>query len=194
MTFRVGPKISWAEIYVILKFYLFSFSLIGIQEIGNKESLNYIIEELNNPTIPFIKDWADRSRGKWKYTISDKGSEYLGFLYDESIGNELKKASLLLLKTSCTQSPYMTIFRLYDKIDLVFVNTHLKTQRLDEEKQIKDETLSLSAVTQAINDIIGKIKRMNVIPFFLNLILKNKNILSFLEISILYQQLRNMKH
>jgi hypothetical protein len=48
-----------------------SFSLIGIQEIGNKEALGYIIEELNNPTLPLIKDWPNHHNGKWKYTISE---------------------------------------------------------------------------------------------------------------------------
>ncbi|CAF1475311.1 unnamed protein product [Adineta steineri] len=48
-----------------------NFSLIGIQEIGNKEALGYIVEELNNPTIPLIKDWPNRQNGKWNYTVSD---------------------------------------------------------------------------------------------------------------------------
>jgi len=52
-------------------FFLSSFSIIGIQEIGNKEALGYIIEELNNPIIPLIKDWPNRHNRKWKYTISD---------------------------------------------------------------------------------------------------------------------------
>ncbi|CAF1554295.1 unnamed protein product [Adineta steineri] len=41
-----------------------NFSLIGIQEIGNKEAIGYIVEELNNPTIPLIKDWPNRQNGK----------------------------------------------------------------------------------------------------------------------------------
>ena len=49
----------------------FSFSIIAIQEIGNKESLDLIINELNNPTIPSIKNLSNSSQGKWKYTISD---------------------------------------------------------------------------------------------------------------------------
>ena len=46
-------------------------SLIGIQEIGHKEALGYIVEELNRPTIPSIKDWPNRRQGKWTYTVSD---------------------------------------------------------------------------------------------------------------------------
>lgn len=55
----------------IINYLFFSLSIIGIQEIGHKEALGYIIEELNNPTIPLIKDWPNRRQGKWKYTISD---------------------------------------------------------------------------------------------------------------------------
>ena len=51
--------------------FLLSFSIIGIQEIGNREALGYIVEELNNPTIPLIKDWPNRHIGQWKYTVSD---------------------------------------------------------------------------------------------------------------------------
>lgn len=47
------------------------FSIIGIQEIGHKEALGYIVQELNQPTIPTIKDWPNRHQGKWTYTISD---------------------------------------------------------------------------------------------------------------------------
>jgi hypothetical protein len=52
----------------IEKFYFFRFSLIGIQDIGSKESLDHIIQELNNPIIPSIKD---SHHGKWKCVISD---------------------------------------------------------------------------------------------------------------------------
>jgi hypothetical protein len=65
-------KISKTNDHESLKIkFSFSFSIIGIQEIGNKEALGYIIEELNNPTIPLIKDWSNRHNKKWNYTISD---------------------------------------------------------------------------------------------------------------------------
>ncbi|CAF0916097.1 unnamed protein product [Rotaria sp. Silwood1] len=139
-----------------------NFSLIGIQEIGNKEALSYIIEELNNPTIPLIKDWQNRHHGKWKCTISDvsgrmfQGNEYLGFIYDESIGIELKKASLLPFKNYFTRSPYIVIFRIYDKYEFVFVNVHLKARRLDENEneRTKDEASSISILAEAMNDTV----------------------------------------
>ncbi|CAF2524177.1 unnamed protein product [Rotaria sp. Silwood2] len=139
-----------------------NFSLIGIQEIGNKEALGYIIQELNNPTIPLIKDWSNRHHGKWNYTISDvagrmfQGSEYLGFIYDESIGIELKKASLLPFKNYFTRSPYIVIFRIYDKYEFVFVNLHLKARRLDENdnERTKDEAASISILAEAMSDTV----------------------------------------
>ncbi|CAF1119717.1 unnamed protein product [Rotaria sordida] len=140
----------------------YNFSLIGIQEIGNKEALDYIIEELNHPTIPLIKDWPNHHHGKWTCITSDvsgrmfQGSEYLGFIYDESIGIELKKASLLPFKNYFTRSPYIVIFRIYDKYEFVFVNLHLKARRFDENEneRTKDEALSISILAEAMNDTV----------------------------------------
>ncbi|CAF3935192.1 unnamed protein product, partial [Rotaria sp. Silwood2] len=139
-----------------------NFSLIGIQEIGNKESLDSIAQELNNPTIPSIKNWPNRRHGKWRSTTSDvsgeilQGTEYLGFLYDESIGIEFKKASLLPFKTYFNQLPYITIFRIFNKLELVFVNIHLTTKKSDEDKtsEKKDEAKSLSVLAQAMKNTI----------------------------------------
>ncbi|CAF0960917.1 unnamed protein product [Adineta ricciae] len=139
-----------------------NFSIIGIQEIGSREALGYIVEELNNPTIPLIKDWPHRHSGQWKYTVSDvsgrmfQSSEYLGFIYDESIGIELRKSSLLPIKNYFTRLPFIVIFRIYDKYEFVFVNVHLKARRLDENEneRTKDEALSLSILAEAMNDTI----------------------------------------
>ena len=144
--------------------YHCSLSIIGIQEIGNKEALGYIVEELNNPTIPLIKDWSNRHQGVWKYTISDvsgrmfQGKEYLGFIYDESVGIELKKSSLLPFKNYFTRSPFISIFRIHEKYEFVFVNVHLKARRLDENEneRTKDEALSLSILAEAMKDTVGK--------------------------------------
>jgi hypothetical protein len=94
-----------------------------------------------------------------------KRSEYLGFIYDESIGIELKNSSLLSLETYFTRSPYVTTFRVFDKIELVFVNIHLKPNRLDEDEteETKDEGESLEMLTQMMKESIGKIERMNLI-------------------------------
>lgn len=147
-----------------------NFSIIGIQEIGHKEALGYIVEELNNPTIPLIKDWPNRYQGKWRYSISEvagrmfQSNEYLGFLYDESIGIELKKSSLLPFKNYFTRSPFINIFRIFDKYEFVFVNIHLKARRLDENEneRTKDEALSLSILAEAMSDTV---EQKNIIIF-----------------------------
>jgi hypothetical protein len=92
-----------------------------------------------------------------------QGSEYLGFIYDELIGIELKKSSLLPFKNHFTRSPFISIFRIYDKYEFVFVNVHLKARRLDENEneRTKDEALSLSILAEAMNDTVGKILKKN---------------------------------
>ncbi|UJR15955.1 hypothetical protein I4U23_002875 [Adineta vaga] len=136
------------------------FSIIGIQEIESEESLESIINELNHPTIPSIKNLSNYFQGKWRYTISDvtgqklQGCEHLGFLYDESIGIELKQTSSLQFQAYFTRSPYITIFRIYDQIELVFVNIHLKSNKSDDDnnEQTKDEAKALSVLAQAMKD------------------------------------------
>lgn len=91
-----------------------------------------------------------------------QGKEYLGFIYDESIGIELKKSSLLPFKSYFTRSPFINIFRIHEKYELVFVNIHLKARRLDENEneRTKDEALSLSILAEAMNDTVGKLDRI----------------------------------
>lgn len=55
--------------------YLFSLSLIGIQDIRHIESLDLITQELNNPTIPLLQQWPNARRGRWKSIISDIAAE-----------------------------------------------------------------------------------------------------------------------
>ena len=70
----------------------------------------------------------------------------------------LKKSSLLPFKSYFTRSPYIVIFRIYDKYEFVFVNIHLKARRLDENEneRTKDEALSLSILAEAMSDTVGK--------------------------------------
>ncbi len=62
-------------------------------------------------------------------------------------------------KNYFTRSPYIVIFRIYDKYEFIFVNIHLKARRLDENEneRTKDEALSLSILAEAMNDTVGKI-------------------------------------
>ncbi len=74
---------------------------------------------------------------------------------------------MLPFKTYFTRSPYITIFRIYNKFELVFVNIHLKVRRLDEDEdqRTKDDAKSLSVLAQAMKDTISKIEKLNWIFF-----------------------------
>ncbi len=76
---------------------------------------------------------------------------------------------MLPFKTYFTRSPYITIFRIYNKFELVFVNIHLKVRKLneDEDQRTKDDAKSLSVLAQAMKDTISKIKKLNLIFFFI---------------------------
>ncbi|CAF1162963.1 unnamed protein product [Adineta ricciae] len=154
-----------------------NFSIIAIQEIGSKESLDFIINELNNPTIPSIKNLSNSSQGKWKYTISDaadqivQGCEHLGFLYDGSSGIELKQTSSLRCHGYFERSPCIAVFGIYNKIELVLVNMHLKAKKSDEDKneQTKYEAKALSVLARAMKDTIKQKHKIilgsfNIIP------------------------------
>ncbi len=128
--------------------------MIGIQEIGNKESLNVIIQELNNPTIPSIKNCSNHHQNKWNFIINDivDESEYLGFIYNESNDIELKQILVLSHHAHFSRSPFITLFRIYKKFEFIFINIHLELQRLDEIK-------ALLVLVQAMKNTIGKIDR-----------------------------------
>ena len=125
-----------------------SFPLIGIQEICEKEAIDLIIQELNHPTIPLIKGWPNHhQQKKWNFLTSDSlerqsNDEYLGFIYDESIGIELKETLV-----SKSNSIFIALFCINKKFDFVFVNLNFK--ELDHEKTV-------SRLVQTIDDTIGK--------------------------------------
>ncbi|CAF2073252.1 unnamed protein product [Rotaria magnacalcarata] len=147
-----------------------NFSLIAIQEIGSKQSLNAIAQELNSPTIPLVKNWPNRPRGNWKSIVSDvssEGSAYLGFLYNELAGIEIRRSSTLPFTAYFNQLPFIAIFRLFNKYDLVFVNIHLKAKGSDESGCKKDEARSLSVLAQAMKNTIEQ-KRVIIVGHFDN--------------------------
>ncbi|CAF0996254.1 unnamed protein product, partial [Didymodactylos carnosus] len=138
----------------------YNINLIGIQEIGHKDALDLIIDELNNPSLSLVKEWMGKP-GKWKHTTSDscgemrQGNEYLGYIYDESYNITLKKASLFPLKDHFTHLPYIAVYKIHN-IEIALVNVHLKATHLDEEGNVKtvDKALSLSAMAEAMKDTI----------------------------------------
>ena len=73
--------------------------------------------------------------------------EYLGFIYDESIGIEVKQSSLLSPNKHFSQPPLITLFQIRNKFQLVFVNIHCKSD--------KDQAKGLSNLLKTL----GKIER-----------------------------------
>ena len=59
----------------ILPLCFISFSLIGVQGIGHRDSLSRIVDELNNPTIPSLKSHSERSSKKWTCIVSDEPAD-----------------------------------------------------------------------------------------------------------------------
>jgi hypothetical protein len=71
--------------------------------------------------------------------------EYLGFIYDESIGIEVKQSSLLSSNKYFSQPPLIVLFRIHNKFQLAFVNIHCKSD--------KDQAKGLSNLLQTIGKI-----------------------------------------
>ena len=129
-----------------------SFVLVAVQDIAIKEALDHLVQELNHPTIPVLKDLSSRPGQRWKSFVSDvprslQESGTLGFLYDASSGLALKHASTLPLESHFTRLPFVAVFRFYEKFDVIFVNLHLEAHSSEE-----DETASFSALAQAIQE------------------------------------------
>ena len=88
------------------------------------------MDELNHPTIPSLKELAGgHSPERWKSTMADQD---LAFLYDESSGIELKQVLSSPLDQQVPSPPYAVHFRLSEKHDCLFVNTHLKSEESEE--------------------------------------------------------------
>ncbi|KAG8442765.1 hypothetical protein GDO86_011540 [Hymenochirus boettgeri] len=74
-----------------------SIKLLAVQELSDKDALEKLCTDLNQPSLPNIRKWKG-IRGTWKCIISDKSSssnpsekpEYFGFLWDTAAGIELR--------------------------------------------------------------------------------------------------------
>lgn len=67
----------------------------------------------------------------------------------------MKESSLFTSKSYFTRSPFIARFRLHKKLELVFVNIHLKSG-ISNDDQTKTEAKALSVLAQAIKDTFGK--------------------------------------
>lgn len=110
--------------------------ILAIQDLADREALDKICGELNQPILPSVKKWAE-PRGAWRCCVSDtptgqssKGVHYSGFLWDSSRGIELREA--FILDNAVTNGngkyghclPYLGRFYVGSS-ELTLVNVHL---------------------------------------------------------------------
>lgn len=119
--------------------------LLAVQDLADREALNKFCTELNQPSLFNVRKWKS-PRGVWKCSVSEKptaesseGSEYSGFLWDSSVGIELKDA--VVIDNAATNGngnhgqikPYLAHFYIGSS-ELSLVNVHLKTPAQKKEQ------------------------------------------------------------
>lgn len=124
-----------------------------------------------------------------------KGSQYLGFIYDESIGIELKHMATLLLKSYSSQSPFVATFRLFNEFELVFVNIHITRKELDKgHSRNKHGAKLLTDLVENLKNTIGKTMEYNSTFDFVYENFQSKNMLLYWEILIVLRQILYSNH
>uniref|UniRef100_H2YKC7 Endonuclease/exonuclease/phosphatase domain-containing protein n=1 Tax=Ciona savignyi TaxID=51511 RepID=H2YKC7_CIOSA len=129
--------------------------ILAVQELADKDALDEFVNELNNPTLPNIERL--RPYSTWKSSVSStaagkmyQGSEYSGFLWDNSVVDLYSSALLEKTKEQkeFTRRPFLGYFKvsflsraltclptvyylgqicmLVCKVDLILVNLHMK--------------------------------------------------------------------
>ncbi|XP_007254788.3 endonuclease/exonuclease/phosphatase family domain-containing protein 1 [Astyanax mexicanus] len=119
--------------------------LLAVQDLADREALNKFCTELNQPSLFNVRKWKS-PRGVWKCSVSEKptaesseGSEYSGFLWDSSVGIELKDT--VVIDNAATNGngnhgqtkPYLAHFYIGSS-ELTLVNVHLKTPAQKKEQ------------------------------------------------------------
>ncbi|XP_061197033.1 endonuclease/exonuclease/phosphatase family domain-containing protein 1-like [Saccostrea echinata] len=138
------------------------FGVVAFQELADKNSLQKICDELNNPTITHVMKWPGM-RGTWKCVVSKatgrmyRSLEYNGFLYDTSQGISLSSSANLEKPASSTRDfvrrPFIGILKM-KKFDCVMASVHLKATGLDNEdlEKLQAEIDNVPKVVKAIEE------------------------------------------
>ncbi|KAE8597298.1 hypothetical protein XENTR_v10016419 [Xenopus tropicalis] len=126
-----------------------SVKLLAVQELSDKDALEKLCTELNQPSLPNIRKWKG-IRGSWKCVISEKPlssssekEEYFGFMWDVSAGIELK--NVILAENMQTNGngkhmylqPYIAHFKV-GTCDVALVNIHLFPPTVETVKHQND--------------------------------------------------------
>ncbi|CAN9504162.1 unnamed protein product [Ophioblennius macclurei] len=112
--------------------------LLAVQDLLDPEALAKFCAELNQPSLSSVRK-SKRPRGLWKSIVSEnptgyspKGSSYMGFLWDASVGINLKDA--VVLEVPVTNSNGSTaasrLYRAHFTVgshELTVVNVHMQT-------------------------------------------------------------------
>ncbi|KAA0189412.1 Endonuclease/exonuclease/phosphatase family domain-containing protein 1 [Fasciolopsis buskii] len=151
-------------------------SLLVLQEVASLDVVNVICSELNNPTLPHIKQWLYRNPPTrtrcWEAATSInsvgsmfRSSEFAVFLYDKHSGIRIKRTHLLEPRIAdaidavpkrlrvFSRSPCCALCSVRDE-RFILVSVHLKAQGL-RRSQVGETSAEVEAMThlvQAFNE------------------------------------------
>lgn len=147
-------------------------SLVAVQELGDKEVLEKVCAELNNPCLRKVQEWPG-ARGTWEYVASEvhqqvqQSVEYRGFLFDTCRGLNLKNSGLLTPEVtnnngSLVKKPFWATFQA-GKVDFTVVCVHMSaTSSVDNIPQPSCVLDCLEHLNQGENVIV--LGDMNLSP------------------------------
>uniref|UniRef100_H2Y0B7 Endonuclease/exonuclease/phosphatase family domain-containing protein 1 n=1 Tax=Ciona intestinalis TaxID=7719 RepID=H2Y0B7_CIOIN len=143
--------------------------ILGVQELDDENALNEIVNELNNPTLPNIQRF--KSTSTWKCSVLPtaegklfQGTEYSGFLWEESIVDYNNSA---LVKKSVggkkfARQPMLGFFKV-GKVDLVLVNLHMEDDASDDLMRFGENVKDLPEILDAVDHHLDEEEKVVVI-------------------------------
>uniref|UniRef100_H2YKC6 Endonuclease/exonuclease/phosphatase domain-containing protein n=1 Tax=Ciona savignyi TaxID=51511 RepID=H2YKC6_CIOSA len=150
--------------------------ILAVQELADKDALDEFVNELNNPTLPNIERL--RPYSTWKSSVSStaagkmyQGSEYSGFLWDNSVVDLYSSALLEKTKEQkeFTRRPFLGYFKVC-KVDLILVNLHMKAVghfAFDHDmKRLGEEIKKLPEVLEALHERVPEEKDVFILGDF----------------------------
>ncbi|XP_014347704.1 endonuclease/exonuclease/phosphatase family domain-containing protein 1 [Latimeria chalumnae] len=156
-----------------------SIKLLAVQELADKDALEKLCSELNQPTLPNVRKWKG-SRGSWKCAVSEKPSgqlhkcvEYAGFLWDTSSGIQLKESALLENPQTNGNGkhtfprPYIAHFKVgLNDITLVNIHLNMPTTAGENTGKNQNETQKLPVFTDTLQETLKGEKDLIILGDF----------------------------
>ncbi|KAJ1199928.1 hypothetical protein NDU88_003760 [Pleurodeles waltl] len=154
-----------------------SIKLLAVQELSDRDALEKLCSELNQPTLPNIRKWKG-PKGSWKAVVSEKstgqlhkGAEYCGFLWDTTAGIELKDGNLEdILPTNGNgkhmfPQHYLAHFKIGTN-EITMVNIHLPSATLDNEVKSHSDNHRLATFVQTLPEALKGDKDLMLLGSF----------------------------